>query len=337
MTNYDYLVKELNLSRPQIEAVAKLASICGMTSLMEAFKCKTTIKNNSSQQTTDEENRIAENVNALVTAEEEKRAEERANAEEAQLLKNKKVQEYWDKINARDEVAELTDVLNDDSNKSASRVASSDSDDNEEFDYDSSVAIPSTVGEIKDFKSTEDDYVSVLDDDDDGTDTVVSKKDRDIMKLVIDIGKMSPMSNLDDVKDLAVDIANSGDKILDKTTSAELLKIIRDANNSIELALEPEDLTPIYKQIQSFMNDYPENEYGQLFNKLYGYDTFASGKKNAEDSVADLSATKNFSEEPKQMFSGRLTSRDYLNHHLKKTLSPERWNAIARNRADRIR
>lgn len=329
MTNYDYLVKELNLSEPQMEAVVKLASICGMQTLMEAFKCKTTIKNNSGKPTTAEEYRIAEKAKELAKAEEKKRAEAREAEEKIRLANLEKSKKYWDKINARDEVAELTDVLNDDSNKSASRVASTDSDNNEEFDYDSSVAIPSTVGEIKDFKSTEDDYVSVLDDDDDGTDTVVSNKDRGIMQLVIDIGKMSPMSNLDDVKALAVDIANSGDKILDKTTSTELLKIIRDANNSIQLSIEPEDLTPIYKQIQSFRNAYPENEYGQLFDKLYGYNKFASGKTNAEDSVDELNATPKFKEDPKTMLSGR----DYVR---RMTMTPDRMNRINQKRRERM-
>lgn len=329
MTNYDYLVKELNLSEPQMEAVVKLASICGMQTLMEAFKCKTTIKNNSGKPTTAEEDRIAAKAKALAAADERKRAEAKEAEEKIRLANLEKSKKYWDKINARDEVAELTDVLNDDSNKSATRVASSDSDDNEEFDYDSSVAIPSTVGEIKDFKSNEDDYVSVLDDDDDGTDTAVSKKDRGIMQLVIDIGKMSPMSNLDDVKALAVDIANSGDKILDKTTSAELLKIIRDANNSIQLSLEPEDLTPIYKQIQAFRNAFPENEYGQLLDNLYGYNKFASGKTNAEDSVDELSATPKFKEDPKTMLSGR----DYVR---RMTMTPERLNRINQKRRERM-
>ena len=327
MTNYDYLVKELNLSEPQLEAVVKLASICGMQTIMEGFNFKTKIKDTSAMPKTDAEVRMANAAKELAEKKEADRKKRLAAEEARREREAEKEKEYWDKINARDEVAPLSSVFLDESDPIQRRKANAGllatntlddtqddlgrfGSDTDEFNIDS---MPTLQGDLDDFYKTDED----LDDD---TEDDVSKEQKNLMELVNEVGQLSPMANVEDLKQLAVNLAGAGDK--ESNEFAEKLKeLIVDANKSIRVNREAmaEPMQPIYLAIKDFRKDFPDNPYGKLFELVDGY-PYAT-KKSTGDSVAELSATKNFSDEPKPM----LTSRDYMRT---KILTPELMNKI---------
>jgi len=328
MTNYEYLVKELNLSEPQMEAVVKLASICGMQTIMEGFGFKTKIKDTSTMPKTDDDFRMAMAAKKLAEQKEAERQKRIAADEARREREAKKDQEYWDKVNARDEVAPLSSVFIDESDPVQRRKANAGllatntlddtqddfgrfGSDTDEFNIDS---MPTLQGDLDDFYKTDEDLESDVDEYE------VSKEQKTLMELVNEVGQLSPMANVEDIKQLAVNLAGASDK--ESTNFAEKLKeLITDANKSIRVNREAmsEPMQPIYLAIRDFRKAFPDNPYGKLFELVDGY-PYAT-KKSSGDSVAELSAAKNFGDEPKPM----LTSRDYVRT---KILTPELMNKI---------